>query len=80
LAATDPYALSYPYDNYWLTQGLHGASYGHAAIDLAAGKGSAVKSPLDGQVTANYVDGYHSHLNVFSKEQSVNVNPLDVLH
>jgi murein DD-endopeptidase MepM/ murein hydrolase activator NlpD len=137
--AADPYALSYPYDTYWLTQGVHGAAYGHAAIDLAAGKGATVNSPLDGQVTANFVDGYgntrlvieneiyrvtllhgnysaavgqsvargdpvgvegnngyttdmqgrscrnrdcgyHSHLNIFSKEQLANVNPLDVLH
>ena len=26
-----------PYDNYFLTQGVHGQSYGHLAIDIAAG-------------------------------------------
>lgn len=34
----DPSSIIYPYDEYWITQGLHGMSYGHLAIDLAAGK------------------------------------------
>lgn len=54
----DPFAISYPYDDYWITQGPHGYSYGHIAIDLAAGKGSPIKSPIHGKVTANYVDQY----------------------
>jgi murein DD-endopeptidase MepM/ murein hydrolase activator NlpD len=136
--AADPWAISYPYDEYWLTQGPHGFSYGHMAIDLAAGKGTAIKSPIYGQITANYVDeygnttliiendvyvvtllhgnytaqigqqvalgevigsewnngytldmdgrscrnrdcGYHTHLNVYSKLNQANVNPLDIL-
>lgn len=56
--APDPYAITYPYDEYWVTQGPHGFSYGHMAIDIAAGKGAAVKSPIHGEVTANYVDQY----------------------
>lgn len=54
----DPYAISYPYDDFWITQGPHGYSYGHMAIDLAAGKGALVKSPIYGEVTAVYVDQY----------------------
>ena len=54
----DPSAIAYPYDDYWVTQGPHGYSYGHMAIDLAAGKGAAVKSPIHGQVTGNYIDQY----------------------
>ncbi len=34
-----------PYSQYTLTQGVHGASYGHAAIDLSAGKGEPVTLP-----------------------------------
>lgn len=47
-----------PYDDYILTQGLHGFSYGHMAIDLAAGKDAKIKSPINGQVTELYVDQY----------------------
>lgn len=52
----DPSTIIYPYDEYTLTQGPHGYSYGHMAIDLAAGKGSPIKSPIAGSVTALYVD------------------------
>jgi murein DD-endopeptidase MepM/ murein hydrolase activator NlpD len=45
-----------PYDDYVVTQGLHGFSYGHMAVDLAAGKGTSIKSPINGKVTANYLD------------------------
>jgi murein DD-endopeptidase MepM/ murein hydrolase activator NlpD len=45
-----------PYTDYVLTQGPHGQSYGHLAIDLTAGKGAAIQSPIDGEVTAHYVD------------------------
>lgn len=130
--------IIYPYDEFLLTQGPHGASYGHLAIDLSAGEGSAIKSPIEGVVTQLYVDeygnptlvlendiyqvtllhgnydvevgqsvtlgeyignesnlgyttdmngipcknrdcGYHTHLNIYDKRLSVNVNPLEVL-
>lgn len=45
-----------PYDDYVLTQGTHGAKYGDAAIDLTAGKGMAVLSPIYGVVTKNGYD------------------------
>jgi murein DD-endopeptidase MepM/ murein hydrolase activator NlpD len=47
-----------PYTNYRITQGLHGYSYGHMAIDLAAGRGEPVLSPINGTVTALYTDEY----------------------
>jgi murein DD-endopeptidase MepM/ murein hydrolase activator NlpD len=45
-----------PYESYVLTQGPHGQSYGHLAIDLTAGNGAAIQSPIEGEVTAFYVD------------------------
>ena len=44
-------AIALPYDEYFLTQGVHGASYGHAAIDIAAGNGETIKSIINGNVT-----------------------------
>lgn len=44
--------IALPYDDYFLTQGIHGHTYGHAAIDVAAGKGSTVKSIINGTVTS----------------------------
>jgi len=57
LVTLDPLAFAAPYDDYILTQGPHGASYGHQAIDITAGKGTVIKSPINGVVTALYVDG-----------------------
>ncbi|MCO5186054.1 MAG: M23 family metallopeptidase [Anaerolineae bacterium] len=53
----DATAFVAPYDNYIITQGMHGFSYGHAAIDIAAGKGATIKSSIAGTVTAKYTDG-----------------------
>jgi len=47
-----------PYKEYTLTQGPHGFSYGHMAIDIAAGKDGKIKSPIYGEVTELYVDEY----------------------
>ncbi len=47
-----------PYKSYTITQGLHGFSYGHMAIDLAAGKGATIYSPINGTVKALYIDQY----------------------
>ena len=127
-----------PYDNFTLTQGAHGYSYGHMAVDIAAGKGATIFSPIHGEVTEMYIDGignptlvienevyrvtmlhgdysvqigenlkagesvgtesnlgnttdmqgnscrnrdcgYHTHLNIFDKRISANINPLDLL-
>jgi murein DD-endopeptidase MepM/ murein hydrolase activator NlpD len=46
-----------PYDAYTLTQGPHGFSYGHMAIDIAAGKGATIYSPINGKVTELFTDG-----------------------
>ena len=136
----DPTAFSAPYEDYILTQGLHGFSYGHMAIDLASGKNIPILSPIFGVVTALFTDqygnptlvienevyqvtllhgnysvsvgevvslgytigyesnqgyttdyagnpcygrdgcGFHTHLNVFDKRISSNVNPLDLIN
>jgi murein DD-endopeptidase MepM/ murein hydrolase activator NlpD len=54
----NPRTFTAPYTKYVVTQGLHGYSYGHAAVDLAAGQGKPVLSPINGQVTDVYVDRY----------------------
>ena len=64
-----PTSIAYPYDDYWLTQGPHGFSYGHMAIDLSAGKGVAIKSPIQGTVTASYVDEYGNTTLVIENEK-----------
>lgn len=55
-AKPDPRAFASPYDDFELTQGLHGVSYGHLAIDIAAGNGALIKSPINGVITALYID------------------------
>ncbi|NMB90845.1 MAG: hypothetical protein GYA17_20990 [Chloroflexi bacterium] len=52
----DPDYFVPPYTSYVITQGIHGQSYGHMAIDIAGGAGVPVLSPINGMVTANYVD------------------------
>ena len=65
----DPAVIIYPYDEYWLTQGPHGMSYGHMAIDLAAGKGTVIKSPIHGRVEASYVDVYGNTTLILENER-----------
>ena len=48
--------LAAPYDHFVVTQGPHGADYGQMAVDITAGKGAVIKSPINGTVTALYVD------------------------
>ncbi len=48
--------IGQPYEDYHLTQGPHGFSYGHSAIDISAGEGAEILSPIYGTVTANYTD------------------------
>lgn len=52
----EPRAFAAPYADYVLTQGPHGQSYGHLAIDIAAGKGAAILSPINGAVMEKYTD------------------------
>lgn len=54
--------IALPYDEYFLTQGVHGASYGHAAIDIAAGNGETIRSIINGNVTGL---GYDQWSNTF---------------
>jgi hypothetical protein len=135
---TGPASIIAPYDQYILTQGIHGLSYGHMAIDIAAGKGVTIKSPISGVVSDYFFDaignptlviendthrvtmlhgnftvaagdvlemgdpvgtegnlgntrdmqgrscrgrdcGYHTHLNVFDKQEGTNINPLELI-
>ncbi len=52
----DQTILNAPYDNYIITQGLHGFNYGHAAIDISGGKGSTIISPINGIISERYID------------------------
>jgi murein DD-endopeptidase MepM/ murein hydrolase activator NlpD len=52
----DPTAFASPYDRYTVTQGAHGSWYGHMAIDIAAGKDTAIKSPISGTITDLFTD------------------------
>ena len=52
----DPDRVAAPYADYVVTQGLHGVSYGHLAIDLGYGKGTPILSPINGVVTDKYID------------------------
>jgi murein DD-endopeptidase MepM/ murein hydrolase activator NlpD len=55
---TDPAAFGALYLSYIITQGPHGFSYGQMAVDLAAGEGETILSPISGVVTENYTDVY----------------------
>jgi murein DD-endopeptidase MepM/ murein hydrolase activator NlpD len=50
--------ISPPYSQFTLTQGPHGYSYGHMAIDITAGKNAVIKSPIQGYVADLYTDQY----------------------
>ncbi len=52
----DPNAITPPYAHYYLTQGPHGIDYGHNAIDISAGKGEPILSPIDGWVENLFID------------------------
>jgi murein DD-endopeptidase MepM/ murein hydrolase activator NlpD len=57
-----------PYTDYTVTQGPHGFTYGHMAIDLAAGKGTPVLSPINGVVSELYIDEYGNPTLVIENE------------
>ena len=65
----DPNAFAAPYDSYVVTQGLHGYSYGHAAIDLTGGKGAVIRSPINGRVVNLFVDGLGNTTLVLENER-----------
>ena len=56
--STDALTFAAPYTNYAITQRIHGASYGHMAIDIAAGRGEPLLSPINGVVTQLFMDEY----------------------
>ncbi|KAA3663507.1 MAG: M23 family peptidase [Chloroflexi bacterium] len=58
-----------PYNEYVLTQGPHGSTYGHMAIDIAAGNGATILSPIDGLVTELYVDEYANTVLVIENDK-----------
>jgi len=66
---SDPNAFTAPYDSYVVTQGLHGFSYGHAAIDLTGGKGAVIRSPINGRVVNLFVDGLGNTTLVLENER-----------
>ena len=61
-------AFAAPYADYTITQGPHGMSYGHYAIDIAAGRGAQISSPINGIVTQLYVDEYGNPTLVIENE------------
>ncbi len=65
---SSPSSIIAPYDNYIITQGIHGLSYGHMAIDIAAGKGETVKSPITGTVTEFFFDAIGNSTLVIENE------------
>ncbi len=54
----DPNLFADPYDQYIVTQGPHGMSYGHYAVDITAGNGAPIKSPINGVVSSVFIDQY----------------------
>lgn len=65
----DHTTLVFPYDDYILTQGPHGFSYGHMAIDISAGNGATIKSPIMGAVTQYYFDGLGNSILVIENDK-----------
>jgi len=51
-------AIAAPYDHFALTQGLHSSAYDQNAIDISAGKGSTIKSPINGIVKQVFTDQF----------------------
>jgi murein DD-endopeptidase MepM/ murein hydrolase activator NlpD len=56
IESLDTSAIVSPYDFCYLTQSIHGATYGHMAIDISAGKGAVIKSPINGVIAELYID------------------------
>ena len=64
----DDDAFAAPYKKYTLTEGLHGQSYGHLAIDIAAGKDAKIHAPINGVVSAKFIDQYGNTTLVIENE------------
>ena len=65
---SDQTLFTAPYEDYIITQGPHGFSYGHMAIDIAAGKGARIKAPINGVVTELYIDEWGNPTLVIENE------------
>ncbi len=63
-----PEDIRLPYDDYVLTQKTHGAAYGDAAIDISAGPGMDILSPISGQVIRNDFDIYGNSILIIENE------------
>jgi len=61
--------FAYPYEHFTLTQGPHGVDYGHFAIDLTAGKGATIQSPINGVITGRTIDEYGNTVLVIENER-----------
>lgn len=61
-------AVQAPYAEYIVTQGPHGTSYGHYAIDIAAGKGEPILSPINGSVVQRYIDQWNNTIIVIAND------------
>ena len=64
----DPDIVVSPYEHYVLTQGLHGFSYGHMAIDITVGKKATIRSPINGIVSNIYIDEWGNPTLVIENE------------
>jgi murein DD-endopeptidase MepM/ murein hydrolase activator NlpD len=62
-------SIQMPYADYALTQGVHGYEYGHLAIDITAGKGAEIKSPINGQISASFTDPVGSTILMIENER-----------
>lgn len=65
----DPEIVVAPYEEYIITQGLHGFAYGHAAIDISGGKNAEIKSPINGVVSASYIDEWGNTTLILDNER-----------
>ncbi|MBN2148466.1 MAG: peptidoglycan DD-metalloendopeptidase family protein [Anaerolineales bacterium] len=68
LPPANPEDLIAPYTSYTVTQGPHGQAYGHLAIDLGAGHGAPILSPISGSVVDRYIDPYGNPVLVIENE------------
>jgi len=64
----DPDVVLAPYKSYVLTQGPHGFSYGHMAIDITGGKKAVILSPINGVVSELYTDEWGNPTLVIENE------------
>ncbi len=62
-------SIQMPYADYAVTQGVHGYEYGHLAIDITAGKGVEIQSPINGQITASFTDPVGSTILMIENER-----------